>query len=85
MGGEDESRQLRCLLDGDGDATNLLWKEADADYISYKTLARRLRERFGLKFEEELRPREKEEKLSSLHADIYRLMALAYPGEDSPL
>ena len=30
-----------------------MWEEADADYISYKTLARRLRERFGLKFQEE--------------------------------
>ena len=82
--GEDKSLQLRCLLDGD--ATNVLWEEADADYISYKTLARRLRERFRLKFQEEryqtelrTRRRGKEEKLSSLHADIGRLMALAYP------
>ena len=55
-------------------------------------LARRLRERVGLKFQEEryqteLRTRRlgKEEKLSSLHADICRLMALAYKEEDSPL
>ena len=89
-GGENESLQLRYLLDGD--ATNLLREEADADYISYNTLARRLRERFELKFQEEryeteLRTcrRGKEEKLSSLHANIFRLMALAYPGEDSPL
>ena len=53
---------------------------------------RRLRERFGLKFQEEryqteLRTRRlgKEEKLSSLHADICRLMAFAYTEEDSPL
>ena len=37
---EDKSLQRRCLLDRD--ATNLLWEEANADYISYKTLARRL-------------------------------------------
>ena len=80
--GEDKSIQLRCLLDGD--ATNLLWEEVNADYISYKRLARRLRERFGLKFQEERYQMEqltrrcgKEEKLSSLHANICRLMALA--------
>ena len=50
-GDEDKSLQFWCLLDGD--ATNLLWEEADADYISYKTLAIRLHERFGLKFQEE--------------------------------
>ena len=86
---EDKSLQLRCLLDGN--ATNPLW-EADADEIPYKTLVRRLRARLGLKFQEEryqtelrTRRRGKEEKLSSLHADICCMMVRAYPEEDSPL
>ena len=80
---------MQCQLTGD--AANLLWSQPNADEIQFE-LERMLRARFGSadqekKFHTELRVRRRgqEESLQSLHADITRLMALAYPKADSPL
>ena len=87
---EDKDVYLRCQLTGD--AANLLWAQPDADEIQFDELERMLRARFGSadqkeKFQTELGPhrRGREQSLQPLHADITRLMALAYPKDDSPL
>ena len=86
----DKGVYLRCQLTGD--AANLLWAQPNADDISYDELERMLRGRFGSadkveKFQTELRARRggKDESLQALHADISRLMALAYPKDHSSL
>ena len=87
---EDKGVWLRCQLTGD--AANLLWTQPNANDVTYEELERMLRGRFGSeeqeeKFQTELRAsrRGREESLQALHADITRLMALAYPKDDSPL
>ena len=75
-----------------GDAANLLWAQPTADEIEYVELERLLRDRFGSadqeeKFKTELRARRrgKDHSLQALHADVIRLMALAYPKDHTPL
>ena len=87
---EDKGVYLRCQLTGD--AANLLWAQPNADEIQFNKLERMLRARFESadreeKFQTKLRARRtgREESLQALHADITRLMVLAYPKDDSPL
>ena len=87
---EDKGVYLRCKLTGD--AVNLLWAQPNADDVTYEELEWMLRGRLGSadqeeKFQTELRARQRgrEESLQALHADITRLMALAYPKDDSTL
>jgi len=80
----DKAAFLKCALVG-GPA-QILWDSGDPRALSYDQLLERLRQRYGStgqaeKFRTELRARRRKcgEALTELHADISRLMALAYP------
>ena len=82
--------QLRGALSGD--AAILIWSQSEPDKLSFNQLRRLLRERYGSekqeeKFQAALRNRRRRvnEDLPTLRADVSRLMALAYPGDVSPL
>ena len=69
------------------EAAQLLW---DAQSLSYDELVNRLRKRFSSRGEEErfqaelrYRRRRRDEGIRDLAQDIRRLLALAYPGEQS--
>ena len=80
----DKAAQLKCCLSGS--AAQILWDGgANAD-MSYSELVGKLKARFGAtglheRFAAELRSRRRRhnETLAELHADVKRLMALAYP------
>jgi hypothetical protein len=81
---KDKSAFLKCSLSG-GPA-QLLWDSGDPDSLSFSQLVERLKSRYGStgqaeKFRVELQSRRRRpgESLSELHADVRRLMALAYP------
>ena len=82
--------QLRDALSGD--TAILIWSQSEPDKHSFNQLRRLLRERYGSekqeeKFQAELRNRRQRinEDLPTLRTDASRLMALAYPGDVSPL
>ena len=84
---KDQAAYLRWSMSGP--AAQLLW---GAEKDSYKTLVEKLRSRYGSrdmeeKFQSELRCRRRgrNEPIKELAQDVRRLMALAYPGENSSL
>ena len=81
---EDKAAFLKCSLSGA--PAQLLWDSGSPDSLSFSQLVERLKARYGSegqaeKFRVELQSRRRRpnESLSELHADIRRLMALAYP------
>lgn len=80
----DKVIQLKCCLTGI--AAQMLWDGGVKDNMSYRKVVSRLKARFGSgelheRFAVELRSRRRraDETIAELHADIRRLMALAYP------
>jgi hypothetical protein len=80
----DKAAQLKCSLSGS--ASQVLWDGTAAADMSYNELVGKLMARFGAvglheRFAAELRSRRRRhnESLAELHADVKRLMALAYP------
>jgi hypothetical protein len=81
----DRAAQLKCCLMGQ--AGQLLWETGEPDKLSYEALVSKLKTRFGStgqreRFLVELRTKRRKpgEALTTLHTDIRRLMAVAYPG-----
>jgi hypothetical protein len=87
----DKAAHLKCCLTGG--AAQVLWDCGKDGEMAYEELVAKLRARFGAaglheRFAAELRSRRRKnsESLAELHADIKRLMALAYPDSaHSPL
>src|SRR5664279_37145 len=80
----DKAAQLKCCLSGP--AAQILWDGGVAGSMSYENLVNQLKARFGAqglqeRFATELRGRRRRpnETITELHADVRRLMALAYP------
>ena len=81
---KDRTAFLKCSLSGG--AAQLLWDTGNPEAINYAQLVERLKARYGSagqaeKFRVDLQTRRRRggESLTELHADIRRLMALAYP------
>jgi hypothetical protein len=82
---KDKCAFLKCALSGG--AAQLLWDAGNPEKLTYEQLKEKLEARYGSvgqaeKFRVELQSRRRRsgESLTDLHADIRRLMAMAYPG-----
>ena len=80
----DKAAHLKCCLTGG--ASQVLWEDSANGEMTFAELEQKLRARYGSaglyeRFAAELRGRRRRnnEGLAELHADIKRLMALAYP------
>ena len=83
---KDKLAHLLCSLEGA--AGQLLWDSGAADALTYVQFVEKLEQRYGVgnqqeKFRSELqfRQRRKGETLATLHADVCRLMTLAFPNQ----